>query len=279
MNRPALSSAKVSPFGELSWLTMSAGALTVAAVVAPSRLASVWAGVEYGTATDLADAISMGFIHFWSTRDVTFGHDLDQVVRYWGHFHFIKSGFAAILLVVLIRLAQRMARAYVHARDRRRGFLGGAAGVFVTGWMLLALVVLVANVQGAVAPLSSALSLLPLGTSDPVLTATTTEVRIALTEGAHLPILSVLVNDFILYHAVMAALGIAVSAGLLLVSTILWRRRRQMPRSKRPSKRVFNCTIGGMMMLTVFFGIVTVANLSTVARPIPALADLFVGGL
>lgn len=155
-----------------------------------------------------------------------FAHDgtLDRAADWWAAFHGTKALLAALLLAVLVVAARR-------TRGLPRGVVLGLAG--------LALVVVLANLQGMVAPVSSLLSMLPGDAARAVLAS----------EGT--PEFAGLVDDFAAYHRAMAVL-----AGLTALALGAWavRTRRWVP-----------------AVAALVLGVVTYANITTVADPAPAL--------
>lgn len=155
----------------------------------------------------------------------------------------------------------------------------GVAGGVHAAVMVLALLVLVANIQGAVAPLSSALGLMPLSNPDPALAGTLVQVRDALATGEQPVALDARVQDYARYHLTLAVVATGVTLTLLAVAVRLWRQRARLAPSERRYRRVLLTGAISMLLLTAFFAIITAANLTTVAHPAPALLGFFNGGL
>ena len=263
--------------GRLLWPILSAGALVVAVVVAPFRLASAWRDGGYPDRAALVDSLSAAVVRFWSADATAPAQDLALPVTFWLRFHVIKAVLAALLLVILALLARRTWGAYTRTTTATRrvalGALAAAEGLLV----LLALLVTVANLQGAIAPLSSALGLLPLGAPDPALAQTTDEIRQALAAGTPGPALQALLADFTRYHVAMAVLGTLATAGLLAVAVVLWRRRGRMPDAQPRGRGLLAIAAVALLVTAVFFAVVTAANVSTAADPAPALLAFFEG--
>ncbi len=251
-------------------------ALLVAVFVAPFPVASAWSDGGYPSRAALVDSLSAAFVHYWDAGSGVIGPDLALPVDFWARFHVVKAALAAILLVALARLGSRTWVVYTRAATATRRLLAGVL-VGMAALALLALLVLVANVQGAIAPLSSALGLLPMGRPDPALAGTITQVRDGLAGEARSPALGTLVHDFTAYHIAMAGLGAVVTAGLLATAVLLWRRRARMSAGRR-GRHLTATAVVAVMASSAFFGVVTAANLSTVADPAPALLGFFQGG-
>lgn len=261
----------------LLWPLLSAGALTVAVVLAPFRLASVWRDGGYPDRAALVESLSAAVVRFWGADGTAAGSAVALPVSFWLRFHLIKAGLAAVLLVVLVLLGARTWRAYSRTTTvgRRLGVAALAAAEGVLG--LLALLVTVANLQGAVAPLSSALGLLPLGTPDPALARTTDEIRQALAAGTPGPALQALLDDFTRYHVAMAGLGTLVTVALVAAAIVLLRRRSWMPGARPRGRGLLALAAVALLLTAAFFAVVTAGNVSTVADPAPALLAFFEG--
>lgn len=264
--------------GRWSWLPIAAAALAVAVVVLPFRLAAVGLGGGFADVTALGDAVTSGFVDFWSAGAADLPADLAKAVDFWARFHVVKAILAAALLVTLVALGPRVLASSARARSVPQRLLAALVVLLHAAVAVLALLVVVANIQGAVAPLSSVLGLMAVTGSDPELAASTAEVRHALAAGEHPPALGTLLADFTTYHVVMAWLGGAVTVGLVVTAVLLWRRRTRVPRTDRRLRRLVLALAGAVLVLAGFFGVVTAANISTAARPAPALLGFFQGG-
>lgn len=145
-------------------------------------------------------------------------------------------------------------------------------GVGVLGaWLpVLTLLIVLANIQGAVAPLSSVISFLPITTTPGV-----DQVRAELAAGAYGPVTSALIADFRIYHAALTACLVVVIVGL--VASIVWMlvRRARAPRGSRLVRRSLMCGAIALTLLTAALGVIMLANLSTVLDTAPALAGFF----
>lgn len=259
-------------------LAVVAVALLLAAVVTPMPLASVWPGDGYANLADLRGAAGSGLVHYWAADTGRLGPDLEQAVDHWRRFHLIKAALSGMLLVVLLELGSRLTTAYVGAPRGSSRLLAGVLAVADAVWALMALLVVVANVQGAVAPLSSVLGLLPLGSPDQDLAPTIMQIRDGLAGEARSPAQAALVHDFAVYHAAMAGLAVLIGVGLVAVIARLWRRRATTPRGEARRRRVLAVGAYASALAAAFFGVVAAANISTVLDPAPALLAFFDGG-
>lgn len=257
------------------------GGLSVVLVLAlwlvPFPAASAWVEGGYASQAALVDALSSAFVRFWGSGSGEVGPDLAAPLDFWMWFHLIKAALAAALLLVLAHLGSRVWAAYTQAATAASRMVVGALALTTGMAATIALVVLVANVQGSIAPMTSAWGLLPVGS--PTLDPTFAEVRQALAAETSNPALEVLVRDFTRYHQAMAALGGLTAVGLLAAAVAFWRRRsRQVAPPRRGRHLLAAASLAGVL-LSGFFAVVAAANVSTSARPIPALMTFFAGGL
>ncbi|WP_052852195.1 hypothetical protein [Streptomyces avicenniae] len=269
-------------------LAAAAGALVVAFVVAPGVLAAVGPGGGLAGGRGIGEAVREAFVGYWGTDGREFTPELEGVVAYWFRYHVAKAVIAGMLLAVLVALAVPVGRAFLRADGLgagRRAALAGA-GALVAGLGALALVTVMANIQGALAPYSSLLPMLTEGTSDAELTGTLDQVTEQLRDAAGAagpghepsPAVDAMIGDFAHYHAVMAVIAAVAAVVLVGLSVWLWRRFAGTPAPDRRKRRV----LGSVGTLAVFLSlavlVVAVANTSTAADPAPALLAFFDGG-
>jgi hypothetical protein len=246
-----------------------AGILAVALVLLPTTVARWLTGTQL-TVAALPGTVAAGFEQ-WVRSGRASSEPLSQAVRYWEVFHVVKTIVAVALVSVVVPLVRQVWGAYARAQSIRRRtatWLVGASGALAVPVLVL---VVMANVQGAVAPLSSVLNFLPM--DGPAVA----QVREDLATGRATPPLATLVDDFRLYHAalVVAAVAAIVAAGV--TTATLWMRRARIDPSERRLRRVL--ASGGMIVpvMLLFLGVVLLANVSSVADTRPALAAFFDG--
>lgn len=206
---------------------------------------------------------------------------LTTLVDFWREFHLVKAGLAVTVVVILALLASALGRAALAAGDPGRRRLVAAYGAVLL-WALGTLTVALANLQGAIAPLSSVASLLPTGRFTGELAATLGNMRSTVladpTNGGD-GIAHELLHDFTLYHAAFALM--AGSTGVLLAAQACraamewWQaRRRREPASPTWIWRVALFGTAGALFLAV-----AVANAGTWIHPEPALVASLGGAL
>lgn len=260
-------------------------ALVAAFVVAPGMLAASGADDGLADSHHLTEAVREALVGYWSSGDREFSPDLERVVDYWFRYHVVKAVIAAILLLVLVALGVRLWKAFLKADGPgagRRAALA-SAGVLVTMLALLSLVTVMANIQGAVAPLSSLLPLLAVGTADGELADTLDHVRQQLADSLSTgaptpPALDLMTSDFARYHVAMAVVGSIVALVLIGLSVMLWMRFAGTDSSDRRTRRVWGAFGALSALLSLIVIVVAVANTTTAADPAPALLAFFEGG-
>lgn len=260
-------------------------------VLAPGPLASSTSGAGLSHRDALDNAAKSAFVGYWNSGSRTFTPDMARVVDYWRQYHVVKAIAAALLLLVAIMLAVRLWRALLGAGARSAATRIGLASAWLLAALLTAgsVLLLMANIQGSIAPLSSAITLLPFHTSDSALSTAFAQIRNDLTgysnagAGAHHPPIVVrLVDDSGTYHAVIAVLTAIVLLVIVALSVTVWRRFRATAKTgssdDRRTRRLL-AAFGTMLAVTAAATLlVCVANTGTAADPAPALLGLFQGG-
>ncbi|MBO4209944.1 hypothetical protein GSF22_28715, partial [Micromonospora echinofusca] len=155
---PAAPRSTGVPGRVLATLGALAVLLATAFVVAPPVLAGRPGG-GFADRRHLSEALRGAFVGYWRSGDPDLSPALTRVVDYWLRYHLAKAVIAALLLAVLVALGIRLGRAF--RRDGgpgagRRGALA-SAGIVVTVLASFSLALVMANVQGAVAPFASLL--------------------------------------------------------------------------------------------------------------------------
>lgn len=256
-------------------LTLLVLVLVVAFVVAPRALAGSPNLDENG----LVESMSRAFVVYWNSGGPDFPPDLDALVEHWVRYHLAKAVIAAAALATCLTLGALLRRtAPPPGLGTARQILVAAPKVLVTLLALASLALLAANVQGAVAPLSSLMSMLPVHDPDDALAATLDEIRDQLAHrpdiGARTtPTLEVMIADFARYHLVMAVISVTVTAVLLGLLSASWAaaRRRSTP-GPRTERAI--APLGALIVSSVVL-VVAVANATTAADPVPALSAFF----
>ncbi|MEV6554509.1 hypothetical protein AB0M22_02225 [Nocardia sp. NPDC051756] len=266
-------------------LGVLAAVLATAFVLAPRTLAARGPGGGFADEGALRDALRVAFVEYWSAGTRDFPPSLARVVDYWFRYHVAKAVIAAVLLIVLVALGVRLWQAFLRAERLgvgRRAALGVTGGL-VTMAALGSIVLVMANIQGAVAPFASLLPMLTSGAADSALSPALEQIRQQLTDslnagGRTSPILDLMISDFARYHAAMAVIAAIVAITLLGLSVVCWRRFAGTGSADRRTRRLFASfgVLAAVLLLAIL--VVAVANTGTAANPAPAFAAFFDGG-
>ncbi|WFR71216.1 hypothetical protein P9209_18535 [Prescottella defluvii] len=166
MHNSALPSQPAAVSGRvLAALAAVSVILVTAFVAAPPVLASAWSGRSFGSQGDLVAAARVAFVDYWASGGSDMSPGLQAVVDYWAHFHVVKAVVATLALATVAAFGILLGRRYVTSGDLgagRRAVLV-TAGVFTAMLAVVSAAAVMANIQGAMVPFSSLLSLLPVG--------------------------------------------------------------------------------------------------------------------
>lgn len=259
-------------------LSAAAVLLTVAFVVAPVRVVADSSGHRFRDQGEIVGSLSTAFAAAWAPGASGGSPGLDGLVDYWARYHLAKAVIAALLVAVLVALGRSLWQALAAGPDSRadRARLGlGAqlAAAYLAG--LAAVTVLLANVQGMLAPRSSLMSMVPTASAPPGVRAAVARVTGGLAPGAATPAdVQGVVDDFARYHAVFAIVG-AIAAAVGLWCCLHWFRAGRDRRALGLSGRALGLT---MLGYCAFLLVVVAANVSTARNPASALLASFAGG-
>lgn len=268
---------------EIGWTLVASASLIVAVFFAPFRLAA-WPSGGYPDVSVLSESMGAGFVQLWASGSGSSGSSvlnpqLAAAVDFWARFHIVKALLAAALLAVLVPLGLAIWRRYVRSDSLGRRLLLGVAGLTQAAFAFLALLILTANIQGAIAPWTSAMGLLPPVSSEPALAVAIEGVSGDLAGGVSSAAADALLHDFVVYHVAMSVVGAVTVIGLLAATFVVWRKRRATARTDRRKRRVLASASFAFVSTAALFALVTAANISTVVQPVPALLGFYGGGL
>lgn len=251
-----------------AWLLLIAVVLVTSVMVLPWHVAASLTGAPWTAPVQLADSVRHGLLSDWSRSIAAPGEGasaLADEVQFWRWFHVVKAVLATGVLVASAGLVAQVWRARRASAQRWRRFGLLLASVAGGGLFLLSLVVVIANVQGAVAPLSSVLSFLPANESDVGFASAVTSLRDSLSSPQPSAGAMAIVSDFSIYHVVVAVL---LGATTLLAAGLAFQLLRA---------REWLAT-GMLVVVALTFALLTVANVGTALHPIPAF-DSFLSGV
>lgn len=282
-------------------LTALTVVLAAAFVCAPRVLAGTRPGFGHLDQQRLADEFEAAFVGYWASGDARYSPGLHDLVDYWCRYHVAKAVIAVLLLVTLAALGARVWRAARMADGaatmRRVGIAG--AGILATALALFSLVLVMANLQGAVAPFSSLLSTLPVDEPDGPLADEVSQIQrqLASSSANGSPVLTTMVEDFSRYHLAMAVISAVVAVILGAMAWVVFGRAqsrlsaRPRPGQPKPGHRptgvaptgrdakVLARSVGSILLVAALAAVVVAAaNTTTAVNPAPALAAFFHGG-
>jgi hypothetical protein len=286
LSGPAESSRSAGVSGRaFAILVALAAALIPALFLAPHTLAANGSEGGFADQHNLIKAVNQAFVEYWNSgrRDLT--PEMDRVVDYWFRFHLAKAAIAAILLIVLVALGVLLWKAFLRGGGLgagRRAALA-SAGVLVTILAVFSLVIMTANVQGAVAPFTSVLTLLPVGARHGRIGDTLDQVRQRLADYKNTghrtpPPLEMMISDNTRYHAVLAVMTAILMVAFIGLSVMLWKRFAGTDSADRRERRVLGSYGALAPLFSLLMIVLAVANVTNATDPVQGLIGFFGGG-
>lgn len=256
--------------GSARWWVLGAATVgfTAAAFVVPWHAATAITGLTWAGPNDLAGSVGHALVADWASAVPAPGDQassaLTDPTRFWRWFHIVKAALAFAALIAAGVVVIRAWRAMRVASTAARKF--GWATVVAGGGLVAALTVtlVVANVQGALAPLSSVLSFLPLSGRSSSLADAVAALNASIGSSQPAPTATAIVRDFATYHAVVALL-LALVTILAAVTTV------RVARARRWGSAI------ALAATVTIFGVLTIANTGTAFAPAPALQSFLSG--
>jgi hypothetical protein len=256
-------------------LLAAAAALVAAFELAPRTLLRPTFGA-YSDAK-LHDALGRALVEYWRRGAPAFPASLTTLVDYWFQWHAIKVAISALLVIVFVLLTTALWRKYLRARPWYAA-LATAATVLT----VLAMGVLMVNIQVMAVPLVGLLPLLSGRTADGNLAQVLSEMREGLTKSASRhagsPVLTVLLGEVERYYWVTAAISATLMVATGLASAHFWKRRiAGDPRATRV--RFMHTTLGVITALTAcLLLLVTAAGAFSALEPADSLLGVIGAG-
>ncbi|GAA2055681.1 hypothetical protein [Williamsia deligens] len=245
-------------------------------VVAPTLIAGDPYDAGIGDGRGLGDAARVGVADFLGRHSAAMTGAFGDLTDYWAHYHWVKVVFGLVAVGALALLGRGLSRSAGTASTRLDRARWAATGGLVASTAVAAMVVVVANVQGALAPASSALSLLPRARADDDLSGVRAAASAGVADGAEDPAIGALVRDFGRYHAVLAiCLGVVV-LGLAVLTVAVGRAARRAARGTALRPLAAASTVV-FAVAAALLAVIVVANVGTALDPAPALQLFFAG--
>lgn len=255
-------------------LAVAIAAIALCATIAlPATVANLLGSGSGVGIADLPHVVATEFTQWQVSGKATPPALLDAAAHAWGAFHAVKACASLVLLIALGMVGRHLWRAWT--RDLTPGGVAvvAAAGAWVAASAAVAGVVVVANLQGAIAPLSSLLSVAP-SAAPSAAAEIASEIR-AGTVGAAT---ATLIADFRLYHAAFAGAALAALAATLAGMIRLMMLRRRMP--AEPLRLRLSLTLAATAAGAAVLGIAVLiaANVATAVAPEDPLAAFLTAG-
>ncbi|WP_430332583.1 hypothetical protein [Rhodococcus sp. ACT016] len=265
----------------LTALAAGAATLIVAFVAAPRVLASAWSGRSFGNQDELVAVVREAFVDYWASGESGLSPQLHAVTDYWARYHVVKAVIAALTLATVVAFGILLAKKPAVSGDLGPGrrTVRAGAGVLAAILAVVSVAALMANIQGAVAPFSSLLSLLPIGERGGDLPDIVGQIGQQFADGQWTPPLAAMIDDFARYHAAMGVIAGCAAAILLASSALSWTRFVRAGESDRQARRTPDLVGVFSTVMSLALIVVAAANAGTAADPAPALAAFFDGGV
>jgi hypothetical protein len=257
-------------------LLAAAAALVAAFVLAPAALLRPNFGA-YDSDAKLQDALGRALVEYWRSGTPAFPASLTTLVDYWFQWHAIKVAISALLVIVSALLTTALWRRYLRARPWY-----AAVATAATVLTVLAMGVLMLNIQATAVPLVALLPLLSGRTADGKLAQVLSEMREGLTEAASphagSPALTVLLGEVGRYHWVTVAISAMLMVATGLASAHFWKRRiTGDPSATRV--RFMHTTLGVITALTAcLLLLMTAASALSALEPATSLLGVIGAG-
>lgn len=257
-------------------IAFATAACVLGMFVLPPRLAGATDAQREHLSTTTSDAL----LAYWHSGERGFPPQLQSLLDYWVRFHVVKAGLSLVTAVLAVWLTTQLWTRFARAeRPRWAGRIvcvgGAVAATAVSGFAILAMM---ANIQGALAPLSSLLSVPSFGTGerlhspgakiarqlDPYAPATAS------------PTLRRMVDDFAYYHQILAVVAGVLALTAVAAAAMLVVRLRARP-STRAVKLILRSYLAVLILTALAGGILCFANITVAHDAAHALLTLVRG--
>ena len=233
----------------------------------PWQLSKMITGSTWQNPTDFSKSIQEGLrIDLLANfpHPGTGASALADETRFWFWFHLTKSLFSAVLFFGVLNCLRLLRNLKTIEFKKYLKFLFLSSQLVLSLVMVFSFVLVVSNIQGTFAPLSSAFSFLPANKSDQIFMKEIEYLRSSLGSNNPTALASSIAHDFSTYHAVIAV--------IFFMTCILLMRLVAMSALRR--NYYLGLTYGTLLLGSVLLAI---ANIGTAIQPLPALIGFLDG--
>ena len=189
---------------------------------------------------------------------------LAEETHFWFWFHLTKSLLSLVLFFAVLNCLRLLRNLKAIEFKKYLKFLFLGSQLLLSLVMVFSFVLVVSNIQGTFAPLSSAFSFLPANISDQTFMKEIEYLRSSLGSNNPTALASSIAHDFSTYHAVIAVIFFITCIFLM----------RSVAKSALRRNYYLGLTYGTFLLASVLLAI---ANIGTAIQPAPALIGFLEG--
>ena len=233
----------------------------------PWHIAKIITGSSWVNPHQFAVAIQNGFLKDLNSNIPTPGYEnsyLTNETQFWFWFHLSKAFISLILFILIFLYTRELDKNYHFSGSRLLGIIHLTKKIALHTLCFFSFLILAANIQGSIAPLSSIISFLPASKHDYLLSESVQKLRFDLLSSDSNSFASSVLRDFSIYHLTTAVI-FGIAALYLFKNLYLSVKNRNF-------SAMFVAGILGIGFL-----LLGIANLGTTFHPIPAF-DGFLSG-
>lgn len=228
--------------------------------ILPWQISKLISDGTWANPDQFAAAIQSGFLMDLDKNINTPGYGgsfLTTETKFWFWFHLSKAFFALLLLALIILYKKEIKNNGVKLESKLDEIFNGTLRLASNLLALFVFLILCANIQGTIAPLSSLISFLPANNRDPRFNQSISNLRENLQNSESSSFTSSVLRDFSIYH-----LSIALIFGV--VAFYLFKNIYSSTRARNYSSAF------GIAVLAIGFLLLGIANMGTGLHPVPA---------
>lgn len=233
----------------------------------PWQLSKMITGSTWQNPTDFSKSIQEGLrIDLLANfpHPGTGASALADETRFWFWFHLTKSLLSLVLFFAVLMCLRLLKNLKATEFKNYLKFFFLSSQLMLSLVLVFSFILVISNIQGAFAPLSSALSFLPADKSDQTFMKEIEYIKSNLGSNNPTELASAIAHDFSTYHAVIAVI-FCLTCILLM---------RLVAKSALLRNYYLGLTYGSLLLGSVLLAI---ANIGTSIQPVPALIGFLEG--